>query len=415
MVARFIALPVGQGDAFYLATCRGSVLVDGGRGKKALVRLFKQYVQCRHVDILVVTHNDVDHINGILGFLESTLAAGELWLPARFAQVLPHLLLRSQEEVVMLLLDQVARVPVEHLKSLRATDGEHVTIMERYTAWPRTRPEARSPTHVAILEQYAALERWHGEDDLGAETLHAPEGSGWPIELQKVLAKASELEQVYDPVWHWLAPERARRIIYSSDIPPMLQQLAVSALLAGHRIRRLALLAWQRNIPVRWFQHDPAHPRGGTPWLRPLSAHEITLVRCSKVEKLLLYLALTVANRESLAFWAPADPIHGGVLFTGDSDLKGVMVTPHLSTSLVTAPHHGSEANAGVYRVLQSPAWWIRSDGRFPTRPGPSYRKAMGNKACTVCQRSAGTKTAVCFIGHRGVWYPFPGVRHCTC
>jgi len=31
-MCRFIALPVGQGDAFYLETKSGSVLVDGGGG-----------------------------------------------------------------------------------------------------------------------------------------------------------------------------------------------------------------------------------------------------------------------------------------------------------------------------------------------------------------------------------------------
>ncbi|MBT9260219.1 MAG: hypothetical protein KM310_10810, partial [Clostridiales bacterium] len=59
--ARFIAIPVGQGDAFYLKTSFGSVLVDGGRAISGFADLFTRTTGAKRVDIMICTHNDADH------------------------------------------------------------------------------------------------------------------------------------------------------------------------------------------------------------------------------------------------------------------------------------------------------------------------------------------------------------------
>jgi glyoxylase-like metal-dependent hydrolase (beta-lactamase superfamily II) len=106
---RFIAIPVGQGDAFYLETKAGAVLVDGGRMIDGFGELFRQHTQRDGVDILVATHNDADHPNGVLGFLRAGLTCNEVWLPGRWAQLLPQVL-RRWEEVVHLPGRQVGQV-----------------------------------------------------------------------------------------------------------------------------------------------------------------------------------------------------------------------------------------------------------------------------------------------------------------
>ena len=66
---RFVAIPVGQGDAFYLDRGEWSVLVDGGRSKNTFGATFQTTTGATAVDVVVCTHNDADHANGILGFL----------------------------------------------------------------------------------------------------------------------------------------------------------------------------------------------------------------------------------------------------------------------------------------------------------------------------------------------------------
>jgi beta-lactamase superfamily II metal-dependent hydrolase len=103
---RFVAIPVSQGDAFYLETTEGSALIDGGRSVSGFPGLFQSTTRSAEVDILVATHNDADHANGVLGFLEAGLRCKEVWLPGRWLQVLPHVV-RPWEEVVYTLADQI--------------------------------------------------------------------------------------------------------------------------------------------------------------------------------------------------------------------------------------------------------------------------------------------------------------------
>lgn len=83
-MARFVAIPVGQGDAFYLERESFSVLVDGGKGRSRFAELFMSTVDHQSVNVIVCTHNDADHIRGLLGYLSSDLDCDELWLPAQW-------------------------------------------------------------------------------------------------------------------------------------------------------------------------------------------------------------------------------------------------------------------------------------------------------------------------------------------
>jgi hypothetical protein len=82
--------------------------------------------------------------------------------------------------------------------------------------------------------------------------------------------------------------------------------------------------------------------------LRPLNGREVAYVPPVPINKLLYFLALTTSNRKSLVFWADLDDCPG-VLFTADSDLRDVHQLPDLTGAIITAPHHGSEANANAY------------------------------------------------------------------
>lgn len=100
---KFIALPVRQGDAFYVETDNGfRVLVDGGRSRSDLPRLLRRYTKAEHVNVLVCTHNDADHAEGVIGFLESGLHCGELWLPATWLDALRTLPPNASKTLVFL-------------------------------------------------------------------------------------------------------------------------------------------------------------------------------------------------------------------------------------------------------------------------------------------------------------------------
>ena len=86
MGSRFIALPVGQGDAFYLQRGDLHILVDGGRSTRALPGFLKTHVDPPRLDVVICTHNDADHANGLIGLLkELPVGVREVWLPGTWA------------------------------------------------------------------------------------------------------------------------------------------------------------------------------------------------------------------------------------------------------------------------------------------------------------------------------------------
>lgn len=63
---------VGQGDAIFIEAPNGNqVLIDGGRGKAILRELAKVMpFYDRHIDVIIATHPDADHIGGLIDVLE---------------------------------------------------------------------------------------------------------------------------------------------------------------------------------------------------------------------------------------------------------------------------------------------------------------------------------------------------------
>ncbi len=390
---RFVAIPVAQGDAFFLETPQGSVLVDGGRSVSGFSELFQTTTRRDGVDILVVSHNDADHANGVLGFLDSGLRCQEVWLPARWTQVLSQAL-RPWEEVVGLLLEAVSRLSPE----------------------------------ISSLEQYAETldaqwrdegEQWRDEGEL----LECSD-TGWPSALAESVERASEEEWeegwqsfpiVYPSYNEYLA------LLACAGFPVSVLRHSTSrvfrqALVAATRIRQIALAAFHRGIPVRWFEHS-SKPDGGLDWLQPLDARQAGVVRPIAPNRLLVYLALTIHNRESLVFWAPPPFAAGGVLFTSDSDLSGVQL-PSMGRPIVTAPHHGSAANKVVYNLVARSCsrypLWVRSDGKFSGRPCQEYL-SQSERFCTLCRGQNQPKQPIVFFACHHGWICDTGVQPCGC
>ena len=65
-------LDVGQGDAIFIDGPSGiQVLIDGGRGKKVLSELGEVLpFYDRSIDVIIATHPDQDHIEGLIGVAE---------------------------------------------------------------------------------------------------------------------------------------------------------------------------------------------------------------------------------------------------------------------------------------------------------------------------------------------------------
>ena len=401
---RFVAIPVGQGDAFLLDHGSRSVLVDGGRSRTAFAGMFQAVTQRSNVNVAVCTHNDADHSNGILGFLEAGLRCEELWLPGRWLGTLPNLL-KPFVEVFVTLADEVAHAEI-----------------------PQTVPEfAQTGEPLPALEQYALHLPDRADDDGSLQDAVFVGEDGWPPEYLESLEDAEPWDERQGPWPPWPLDEWPDRFFHPRfwELGRRRVQLLWSAIDAAHRIRAIAIEAFHRGIPVRWFEFDTMNPGGGISSLYPLNARLLARVR-PMVEPLLYRLALTAANRESLVFWSPGTSACPGVLFTADSDLRDINLPGSgLAGAIVTAPHHGSEANADAYAAVhaalpqqgRSPTW-VRSDGRYRARPGRTYRQIVARRFCTLCRHSPATPTskqAVILYSRNGAWTRHQSTALCTC
>lgn len=400
-MARFIAIPVGQGDAFYLDDDRFSTLVDGGRSRSTIAALFKTVTRKDGVDVAVCTHNDADHANGILGFIEAGLRCGELWLPGRWLGALPEVL-RPFVDVFAILTENVAEV--------RDLGLEQETV------------------GTAAIEAYAKRLHVDVEDDAPQEVGAELGEGGWPESLVPLLEQPGHWDMV-PSAWDWpWSPDDwfLSFFRYHRGLEPGGVQLLWSAIEAAHRIRSIAIEAFHRGIPVRWLEFDVSNPSGGVKMLRPLNARLIARVR-PMVGPLLSWLALSASNKESLVFWSPPTKTRQGVLFTSDSDLAGVRLPSQLGGAIATAPHHGSEANAASYAAVasavnpQAPSiTWVRSDGRFRSRPGPTYVsiREPARRFCTICRLHGGSSTpkrAVRLFSRAVAWTAHRTTVRCAC
>lgn len=395
-MSRLIAVPVGQGDAFYFESEGWSVLVDGGRSQSGLAPSFQRATGADRVGVTVCTHNDADHANGILGFLEAGVSCGEVWLPGRWLSALPSVL-RPFVEVFVELVDNVAQVT-------ESAGGEQ-----------------QRGSGVLSIEAYAEQLR-ERSDEVRTNAEGPPVGEdGWPEEYVPLLEQAEPWE-----VWstHWARPFEdgpwsAFPYRYYRYLGQRGAQLLWSAIEAASRIRAIALEAFHHGVPVRWFEYDATAASGGASALLPLNARAVVRVR-PLVGRLLAWLALTVSNKESLVFWCPPRNKHPGVLFTADSDLAGITLPPGFDDAVATAPHHGSEANARAYSAVAAVAssvTWVRSDGRYRNRPGPTFLGLSARRFCTLCRLSGGRssrKQAVHLVPQGGVWTP-QRTRPCRC
>lgn len=401
---KFIALPVGSGDAFYAETDDGfRVLVDGGRSRRELPHLFQLYTRRTDVDVLVCTHNDADHAEGLIGFLESGLFSKELWLPATWLEAVRSLPDDPAETILFLW---------KHLHSaweqgVLPEAQERLDFQE--VAWRSIFPEFNEPQ--PLKDNAQARETSEGQEVLPFDA-HLDETTIAALEEHLAFFAAPW------PPWYWWREDWG--------VPSRVFPLVAGPWFAvAQDVRRLLELGWlalNHGIPVRCFQHDPANAgriMGTWGWpLQPLSARPSCYIPAAKpaksAERFFRLAFLTTVNRESLVFYLDGGNGLPGVLFTADSDLKDVNVDHVLAWSTATAPHHGSHDNRSAYSRINKLMVWIRSDGYSKARPCVEFLQAPGRRLCTLCRNSEKPKQAVRLYQRRGSWVRLR-TRLCEC
>lgn len=330
---KFVALKVGSGDAFYLEREEASILFDGGGSEKNFPSLFSKELNLSYVDIIVCSHNDSDHANGIIGYLKSPLICNEVWLPANWVGRIDTLLSTPEmffEELVMNIKDDV---------------------------------------DIEYLEDSICSAMFENKQELNIENL-VNKSNDSCFSFENFTNNASKLTIKQNKLFSKL---------FSSAM----------------KIKEITSLAYKKRLKVRWFQYDSnSQASGGENYFKPINSFEINKLYSKKMSAL-QYLTLTHSNKESLVFYSPKiENLIDGVLFSSDSDYSFNQNIPSDlgKTPIITVPHHGSRSNERAYNTKQLKTYvsntntiLVRSDGSYKNRPGKCYKSFKLNKFCTRC------------------------------
>lgn len=318
MSLSFSALEVGQGDAFLLEKDGWKCLFDSGSRKSGLVSLLKKK-RIYHLNLAVCSHNDFDHTNGFLGILDtnSKITVDEIWLPGLFGSIIQYVVDNG--------------IPREILEP------------EKY--------------HI---------------DDINIESIY-------DRELRAISCGEFEYNMPIGlmRIEHMLHGGYRRRWGFHYRIDLHRESLLVKL----ENIKEIAKKAYEAGCLIRWFEPVDGcvknHIDYGFTALNSTETHQIKKLK--GVQEFIYALTLTAENKYSLVFEYAEEGIPI-VRFSADSDCTCQSVAPYLENIIITAPHHGSEANQNVYsQIREQDIIWVRSDRKSSKRPCAAF-KSQANR-----------------------------------
>ncbi len=334
---KFTALPVNVGDSFLLRTENKVVLVDGGMNKQHILTLLrKEKIPNNHIDLLICTHYDADHINGIIGILKSQkYSFKELWLP-------------------------------EILGSIGYTLSKKIGELFgdlRNNGFSIDKGDQDDPL---VFNQYET-------NEISAE-------SSSNNSFEKIDNEV--LSNIDKTILNW----HDELLWYLNNIYPTSQHKMISS---AKSVASLISNSLSSGAYIRWFKYqgkEVHNTYGFNMYCENAIQTDITVFN-SRLFFLALYeISLSKINKYSLVYMHRKDGVPD-VLFTADSDLSFYSKQVALKdNSIVTSPHHGSSANNVAYaKITGANLTYVRSDRSQQSRPGKEYLKNK-NRYCTICR-----------------------------
>ncbi len=340
MLMKFTALEIGSGDAFLLQDNERNTLFDAGGSKSKIVKVLKDN-EVSQIDLAICSHNDKDHANGFIGLLmQPDICIKEIWLPGIWASIVQYV--------------------IDHRS-------------EFHKIWP-----------LIVQNNDKYEECYYTPDDLfGKEFIQVKDFNN---KLSSSIEKLGDMRIM----------DRKSELKFNSLQKP---KRGSSFLCANFdRILKIVKLACEKGVKMSWFEPTNVCVKNVIDYgFVALNSKLIRRVRFIKDPMAFLHaLTLTEANKHSLVFEYIKNDIPV-VRFSADSDCICQSVTPQYTNNIiVTAPHHGSAANANVYTGIQGQdIIWVRSDGKTSNRPCDEFKK-LPVKYCLVCQTN-GFKTEISF------------------
>lgn len=334
----FSVLPVRVGDSFLVRNGSFTALIDGGMNKTEIIRLLDhKQLNKKHISVLVCTHYDADHINGILGVIQSRYTFDEIWLPEIYGSLSTTILTNIAD-----------LVRYYHQRTAIEDGADHSSLSQ--------------PPEYLVEEVNA---------DRPDDILERIDSN-----LLDYYMSFLEYFRLWNPLY--TTPTRGKMAANLQKICALVSQ------------------SLQSGSYIRWFKYEPTRVAREVHWGFYAENSRQTSITAYTPQVFDRILYLTTINKQSLVFrYAPRNLPN--ILFTADSDLSFVHTAPIQleQYSVVTAPHHGSDENNAAYeRIKGEGLIFVRSDRSQKKRPGAGYL-AQEKRYCTICKTSGPHKEII--------------------
>ncbi|MFE3897193.1 MULTISPECIES: MBL fold metallo-hydrolase [unclassified Priestia] len=371
-----------QGDAFLLEKkMEGEekcyFLVDGGENEK-FAQIHKKKFKKKEIKIVVCTHTDTDHANGIISYFQEGFTCEELWLPALWTSNLSKILngegtfLQDLANELKELNDNQEFSPRKYLKDTqRKIKEENISVLTEAIDNLKKEKLQLCSHHKPNIHEFFIYRNF------SLENFNTFEEVNQVIRLQ-ALFNFKDIRRFY------------------LDTRFIKLNLKDKVLKYYGKIITIVLLALLRGVKkIRWweFVEDNTLIQGkidkSSEVLTPLCHRELNGFFTNY--KALYQYALSKVNKESIVLLAKEDRL----LISSDSDFSACNYIPSSKSDshvLITSPHHGSFYNSEAFERIdkylkdtKSNGIWIRTDSGHISMGDNFPRIQSKLKYCVNC------------------------------
>ena len=149
---KFTAIGVHEGDSFFLEYDNKKILVDGGVSQDEVLKyLVDNGVSSKFLDVIICTHYDSDHINGVIGLLKNGFGFDELWLPAIEGKIISELGNKTTQEIISAI-SQASHIVSEFIKE-KEESADYILNMDIFN-------QGVDENHTERLKKSVDVERY---------------------------------------------------------------------------------------------------------------------------------------------------------------------------------------------------------------------------------------------------------------
>lgn len=364
----FIAIPVKKGDSFLLNDNEFSLLVDGGDGQTKIINYIREHTD--HLDVVICTHYDGDHVKGLLNLFEYVFS---------YERIMRHKIRANKKGLSSNVLDNIIKVLLSESEGL-------VTFDEIWL------PDVFG--RIALFKRQQAAGIIISKD------------------IDKVRVLMGDKREYEEEIYR----NREGFDMVINTICRLVRYCYRLVEYYGVRIRWFTYVNEMKNEHIDYNIYA-INCEELDRKIKPYSSEEEMIFEFTKI------------NEESLVFRyneAKEGSTLPNVLFTADSNFAfygGREVPLNNTVSIVTVPHHGSrdDEHKKVYENLGDKEFvFVRSSERNEKRPSEEYKRHPSSKKyCTRCGKKGRAEDEqeihLEFKFEEKIWKAVNDVKTCTC